>query len=54
MITIAHRLNTIIRSDKILVLSFGRMKEFDSPEELCKRPDSELVRLLKEYEELKH
>jgi ABC-type multidrug transport system fused ATPase/permease subunit len=31
VITIAHRLNTIINSDRILVLGEGRVLEFDSP-----------------------
>lgn len=31
VITIAHRLNTIIQYDKILVLSDGKMIDFDTP-----------------------
>ena len=31
MITIAHRLNTIINSDRVLVLSFGQVLEYEDP-----------------------
>lgn len=34
VITIAHRLNTIMASDKVLVLSYGQVKEYDSPANL--------------------
>lgn len=50
MLTIAHRLNTIINSDKVLVLSYGRIIEFDSPRNLMANPDSEFSHLLKELE----
>lgn len=48
MLTIAHRLNTIINSDKILVLSFGKIKEFDTPQNLMNDPNSEFSQLLQE------
>ena len=50
MLTIAHRLNTIIQSDRVLVLSYGRIKEFDSPQNLMRDPDSEFSQLLKDLE----
>lgn len=53
VITIAHRLNTIIKSDKVLVLSHGEVKEFDTPAELMKNPESEFSHLLKELDKKK-
>lgn len=40
ILTIAHRLNTIIDSDRIVVLSEGQVVEFASPQELLKDKDS--------------
>ena len=48
VITIAHRLNTIIKSDKIAVMSNGQLAEFDTPKALMERADSEFAELLKE------
>jgi len=50
MIVIAHRLNTIINSDKVMVLSFGEILEYDSPQKLMSDPASEFSELLKEIE----
>lgn len=41
VITIAHRLNTIIDCDKVLVLHNGRKVEYDAPHLLLQSPPSD-------------
>lgn len=40
MITVAHRLNTIIKSDQIMMLDQGKNAEMGSPKELMANPNS--------------
>lgn len=48
IMTVAHRLETIIDYDRIVVMDNGRLVEVDSPSELIKRPDSKFFGLAKE------
>ena len=48
MLTIAHRLQTIMKSDKVLVMSDGRVGEFDHPDKLMQNPKSHFTKLVQE------
>lgn len=48
LLAIAHRLNTIIESDKILVLDFGKLKEFGTPKDLLDDPNSQFSSMVNE------
>lgn len=48
VITVAHRLNTIMDSDRILVMADGGVAEFDEPYKLLQDPTSHLARMVNE------
>jgi len=48
VLTIAHRLHTVIKADKILVMDNGKMVEFDHPHELLKHENGYLTKLVNE------
>jgi len=48
ILVIAHRLNTILDCDKILVINKGKVVEFDSPENLKKNKESEFFKMCQE------
>ena len=37
IVTVAHRINTILDSDRVVVLEKGEVVEFDTPRELVKK-----------------
>ena len=53
MITIAHRIDTILTSDRILVLDQGKIAELDPPQVLLSRPDSIFNKLYEEFKNVK-
>ncbi|KFH72940.1 hypothetical protein MVEG_00165 [Podila verticillata NRRL 6337] len=52
ILTIAHRIKTVMDSDKILVLDKGRVQEYEAPSELLKRKESMFYRLAKQANEI--
>ena len=51
VLTIAHRLNTVISSDKIMVLDYGELVEYGDPKVLRIDSDSHFYKLLKQFNE---
>lgn len=48
ILTIAHRINTIMDNDRIIVLDHGKVVEFDTPQALLKNEESIFYSLTKE------
>ncbi|XP_077258455.1 multidrug-Resistance like Protein 1 isoform X1 [Temnothorax americanus] len=48
VLTIAHRLNTILDSDRVIVLDKGLIVEYDSPEVLLRNPSSSFYSMAKD------
>ncbi|KAJ8935675.1 hypothetical protein NQ314_012696 [Rhamnusium bicolor] len=48
VLTIAHRLNTIMDSDRVLVMDAGQAVEFDHPYELLQQPNGYFTRMVKQ------
>ncbi|KAJ2803489.1 hypothetical protein H4R20_002872 [Coemansia guatemalensis] len=48
VLTIAHRLNTVVDSDMILVIDGGRVAEYDTPQNLLANRDSIFAKLVEE------
>lgn len=48
VLTVAHRLNTIMDSDKVLVMDAGTMVEFDHPHNLLQNPNGVFSKMVTE------
>lgn len=52
--SILYRLNTILDSDKVLVMDNGKAAEYDSPENLLANQTSLFYALVSNWEKSKH
>ncbi len=52
VLTIAHRLNTVLTSDRIMVFDAGRLREFDKPEVLLRNKEGLLAQLLSDAQSM--
>jgi len=50
VLTIAHRINTIMDSDRVLVLDDGNIAEFDTPDALLSKEEGIFTSLVKKSE----
>ncbi|XP_061382806.1 ATP-binding cassette subfamily C member 4 isoform X2 [Danaus plexippus] len=48
VLTVAHRLNTIMDSDRVMVMDTGRLVEFDHPYKLLCNPEGHFTKMVKE------
>ena len=54
MLTIAHRLDTVIEYDKVIVLDQGRVVEHDDPQVLCQQSKSVFGKMWRQYKAEQH
>ena len=52
LLTIAHRLDTILNYDRILVMEDGRIGEFDTPENLMGDKSSRFFAMMQSHNEM--
>lgn len=51
VLTVAHRLNTIMDSDRVMVMDSGRLVEFDHPYRLLSNPEGHFTKMVNETNE---
>ncbi|KAH6555201.1 hypothetical protein KP509_1Z274500 [Ceratopteris richardii] len=54
VVAVAHRITTVMNSDAVMVLSDGKMIEFDKPSKLLKNPSSVFAKLVSEFHKRSH